>query len=115
MPELVRLYIRHVVVGFALGAGFTGLLLWLDVAGLGHLVGATREGPLAVAMLVVFNTIVFAGVQFAIAVMSMAEPEDKGRGGSPVIAALTAPATAEAAREGGGNRSDRAGVNFPRA
>ncbi len=114
MPELVRLYIRHVIVGFVLGAVFTGLLLWLDVAGLGHLVAATREGPLAVVMLVVFNTIVFAGVQFAIAVMSMAEPEDRdqGRGGSPAIAAAPAPATA---RDGGGNRSNRAGVNFPRA
>jgi hypothetical protein len=114
MPELVRLYIRHVIVGFVLGTVFTGLLLWLDVAGLGHLVAATREGPLAVVMLVVFNTIVFAGVQFAIAVMSMAEPEDKGQGGGGVPVLAAAPATT-AAQGSGGNRSDRAGVNFPRA
>lgn len=81
MPELVRLYIRHVLIGVALSIVFVGLLLWLNVAGLGHLVAATREGPIAVLMLVVFNAIVFSGVQFAFAVMGMAEkPKDGGKG-----------------------------------
>jgi hypothetical protein len=71
MPDLIRLYIRHVFIGFLLGAAFTALLLWLNVANLRHLVTATREGPLAVVMLVVFNAIVFSGVQFAYAVMTM--------------------------------------------
>lgn len=112
MPELVRLYIRHVLWGFVLGVIFTALLLGLDVGGLGHLVLATREGPVAVLMLVVFNTIVFAGVQFAWAVMAMAEAPDEGPKGPGVLDGLPQAVAAEA---GGGNRSDRAGVNFPRA
>ncbi len=76
MPELVRLYIRNIVYGFLLAVVFTGLLIWLDIAHLRHLVMAVKGGWLAIVMLVVFNTIVFAGVQFAIAVMAMAEKGD---------------------------------------
>lgn len=40
MPALVRLYVQSVALGFGIAAAFTGGLLWfLDVAGLGHLVG----------------------------------------------------------------------------
>lgn len=112
MPELVRLYIRHVVIGFLLGALFTALLLWLNVANLWHLVTSTRGGSLAVLMLTLFNSFVFSGVQFAIAVMGLAE--DEGRAGgtrAPLAELKTLPAEAES----GGNRSNRAGVNFPRA
>jgi hypothetical protein len=95
MPALVRLYIRNVLIGFAIAAAFTGLLLWFDVAGLWHLVTHTAEGPLAVALLVVFNGIVFSGVQFGIAVMRMAErPEDDGRGGGRVVLAEPVPVLA---------------------
>jgi hypothetical protein len=81
MPDLVRLYIRHVAIGYGLAAAFTGLLLWLDVAGLWHLVSHTREGPLAAVLLVIFNGIVFSGVQFGIAVMRMEDAgEDGGTG-----------------------------------
>jgi hypothetical protein len=48
----------------------------------------TREGWFAVGLLVMFNGIVFSGVQFGIAVMRMAEdaPEDDDdRGGSPAV------------------------------
>jgi hypothetical protein len=119
MPALVRLYIRNVVWGFVLSAVFVGLLLGFDVAGLRHLVMASDAGPVAVAMLFVFNGIVFAGVQFAIAVMRMAAPEDRGGGGrrarfapSSALVAATAPL---GAGEGGGNRGSRGGVSFPRA
>ena len=92
MPDLVRLYIRNVLIGFALAAAFTGLLLWLDVAGLWHLVTHTSEGPLAVVLLVVFNGIVFSGVQFGIAVMRMAErPKDDGRGKGRILIAEPVP------------------------
>ncbi len=80
MPRLVRLYIESVVLGFVISAGFTAGLLWLDVAGLGHLVSTSDIGWIAVAMLVVFNGIVFAAVQFAVRVMGMAE-EDGPKGG----------------------------------
>lgn len=81
MPKLVRMYIRHVLIGYALSAAFTGLLLWLNVANLWHLVTHTAEGPLAAFLLVMFNGIVFSGVQFGIAVMRMAD--DGGQGGKP--------------------------------
>jgi hypothetical protein len=92
MPELVRLYIRNVLIGFAIAVAFTALLLWFDVAGLWHLVTHTAEGPLAVVLLVVFNGIVFSGFQFGIAVMRMAEPPgDDGRGKGRVVLAEPVP------------------------
>lgn len=81
MPELVRLYIRNIIWGVVLALLFTGALLALDVANLRHLVMSTSGGFIAVVMLVVFNSIVFAGVQFGIAVMRMAEDRDPPRGG----------------------------------
>lgn len=112
MPALVRMYIHHVLIGFVLGLLFTGLLLWLNVGNLWHLVTTARGGYLAVAMLVMFNAFVFSGVQFAIAIMNMAE--DDGQGGGtrdPLVAEEPAPVAAES----GGNRGNREGVNFPRA
>ncbi len=84
MPKLVRLYIQSVALGFLISAVFTAGLLWLDVAGLGHLVMASSIGWIAVAMLVVFNGIVFSAVQFAFRVMGMAETDEGPRGGRGV-------------------------------
>ncbi|MCV2864468.1 hypothetical protein [Defluviimonas sp. WL0075] len=81
MPALVRLYIVNVLIGFALSAVFTALLLWLDVAGLRHLATAVNGGWIGVLMLFVSNGIVFAGVQFAITIMGMAE-DGQGGGGT---------------------------------
>jgi hypothetical protein len=83
MPELVRLYIRHCLIGFAIAAVFVAGVLWLNVANLQHLVFNTRGGMLALFMLFFFNGLLFAGVQFAIAVMGMAERPDSD-GGRPV-------------------------------
>ncbi|MGP3698642.1 hypothetical protein [Rhodobacter sp. NSM] len=77
MPQLVRLYIVNVLIGFAISIAFVVALVALDVAGLGHLVLGTDMGWLGGVMLVMFNGVVFAGVQFAIAVMRMADPEDR--------------------------------------
>lgn len=87
MPELVHLYIRNILLGGVLALVFTVALVALDVAGLRHLTLETSGGWLALVMLVVFNTILFAGVQFGIAVMRMAEPKDGPRGGTraPVV------------------------------
>lgn len=98
MPELVRLYIRNVLIGIGLAVVFVAALLGLNVANLRHLVLSSDMGWVAVAMLVVFNAIVFSGVQFAIAIMRMAEPEDRGSGGRKVRAGgALAPVRAEAA------------------
>lgn len=99
MPELVRLYIRNVLLGLLLAVCFAALLIGFDVANLRHLTLETTGGWLAILMLVVFNTIVFAGVQFAIAVMRLAEPEDRPRGGNraPVVTGEAATVKAGAA------------------
>ena len=80
MPQLIRLYIRQVITGFGLSALFVAILLKFDVANLWHLVTHSEGGFIAVLMLWVFNGIVFAGVQFGISIMRMAE-SDEGDGG----------------------------------
>lgn len=84
MPALVKLYIRNVLLGFAIAAAFVGLLLWFNVMNLWSLVTGSDSGLLAVFILWFMNGIVFAGVQFAWAVMSMAEKPRGPRGGTPV-------------------------------
>ena len=81
MPELVRLYIRNVFVGFGLAVTFVGLLMWFNVANLWHLISTSDIGYIAVALLVVFNTVVFSGVQFGISIMRMAEEDETPGGG----------------------------------
>jgi len=80
MPALIRMYIRHVAIGFALSAVFVGALLWGNVLNLQHLVMNTSGGFLAAFLLWFFNGLVFAGAQFGIAVMGMAEAEDPADG-----------------------------------
>lgn len=81
MPKLIRLYMQQVAVGFALSALFLALLLGLNIANLWHLVTSTQGGLVAAVMLWVFNGIVFAGVQFGITIMRLAEEDDTPRGG----------------------------------
>ena len=80
MPELVRLYIRQSLIGFAIAAVFVGGLLWLNIANLQHLIFNTSGGWLALFLLFFFNGLLFASVQFAIAVMGMAEEPEGGSG-----------------------------------
>ena len=75
-PNLMRLYLRHCAMGFALSAVFVGLVLWYDVAGLGHLVMASDVGLLAVFLLWFFNGTVFGSVQFAISIMLMQDSDN---------------------------------------
>ena len=85
MPKLVRLYIVNVLIGFALAVVFVGLLIWQDVAGLQHLILGSETGWVAGLMMVMFNGVVFAGVQFAIAVMRMADSDEGPRGGKGIV------------------------------
>lgn len=85
MPKLVGLYIHQCAIGFALSAIFVGAMLWLDIGGLAHLILASDAAVLAVVMLWVMNGIVFAGVQFAWAIMSMAERDETPRGGKRLV------------------------------
>ncbi|MGI3212245.1 hypothetical protein ACROSR_14150 [Roseovarius tibetensis] len=82
MPKLIRLYITQVAIGFGIAGAFVAMLLWFNVANLWHLVTHTEQGLLAVAILWFANGIVFAGVQFGIAVMRMQSDDDETpRGG----------------------------------
>lgn len=84
MPKLVRLYIQSIAIGFALSCGFVVALVALDVAGLRGLILGSEMGAVAAAMMIVFNGIIFAGAQFAYAVMGMADRDDGPRGGRPM-------------------------------
>lgn len=82
MPKLIRLYITQVAIGFGIAGAFVAMLLWFNIANLWHLVSHSDKGILAVLILWVANGIVFAGVQFAIAVMRMKDDDDdEPRGG----------------------------------
>ncbi|KPP93706.1 MAG: hypothetical protein HLUCCA08_05880 [Rhodobacteraceae bacterium HLUCCA08] len=75
-PDLIRLYVKSVGIGFAAAAGFVGLLLYFDVAGLWRLISGSDMGLVALAMMWIFNGIVFSGVQFGLAIMGMADRDD---------------------------------------
>lgn len=82
MPKLIRLYITNVAIGFGIAGAFVAMLLWFNIANLWHLVSHSDKGVLAVVVLWLANGIVFAGVQFAIAVMRMKDDDDdEPRGG----------------------------------
>jgi hypothetical protein len=87
MPKLVRVYIKNVLVGFALSAAFVAALLYTNVGNLWHLISTSDMGWIAVLMLFMFNGIVFAGVQFAFVIMRMEQRDDTPKGGKrqPVI------------------------------
>lgn len=78
MPKLISLYIRQVAIGFVLSAVFVGLLMYFNVANLWHLVSNSSEGLIALTVMWVLNGIVFAGVQFGIAIMCMKEDDHSG-------------------------------------
>lgn len=87
MPKLIRFYITHCIVGFALAAAFVGAILWLNVANLWHLISTSDIGLMAVIVFWVLNGIVFAGAQTTVALLLMSERDDTDdapRGGVPV-------------------------------
>ncbi|CUH65540.1 hypothetical protein TG4357_01923 [Thalassovita gelatinovora] len=105
MPKLIRLYIVNVLIGYGIAAAFVAMLLWFNVANLWHLVTHSSSGLLAVFVLWFANGIVFAGVQFAIAVMRLKDDDDDHQGGrrDPIRVDLTqmVPVRSEAkARDG---------------
>lgn len=81
MPKLIRLYIQSIAIGFALSAVFAAVMVGFDVMGLGRLILGFSTGLVALVMLVVFNGIVFSGVQFGLRIMLMAEDDTPPRGG----------------------------------
>lgn len=96
MPRLVRLYIRQVLIGFALSAAFVALLLWANVGNLWHLISTSDMGAVAVIMLFMFNGIIFSGVQFAISIMRMEQKDDTPTRGRRIPVATEFPVRVEA-------------------
>lgn len=81
MPELIRLYIRHSLIGFGISAIFVAMLLYFNVQNLWTLIAQDKAAILAVFILWFFNGALFAAVQFAYAVMSLAEKSNPSGGG----------------------------------
>ncbi len=69
MPALIRFVIRHGLIGFCIGVGFTALLLVLDVSHLRTLTEGSWEGLAARLLLAYFMATTFAAAQIGIAVM----------------------------------------------
>jgi len=88
MPKLIKLYIRHVLIGFAIAGAFVAMLLWFNVMNLWHLVSTSDVGLMAVFVLWFAHGIVFAGVQFGVAIMALAKSPDGGSGGKRQPVAL---------------------------
>lgn len=85
MPDLIKLYIRSALWGLVLAAIFVGMLLWFNVMNLWSLVSTSDKGVVALLALWISNAIVFGGVQFAWAIMDMAEDDDdEPRGGTKI-------------------------------
>ncbi len=98
MPRLIRLTSSPSPSVSPFLAAFVAALVWQDVMGIGHLILGSPSGWIAAAMLVVFNGIIFAAVQFGLRVMMLAEDDDTPRGGLrqhdiPVPVKANAPAT----------------------
>ena len=95
MPKLVRLYIIHVLIGFALSAAFVAALLYMNVANLWHLISTSDMGWVAVIMLFMFNGIVFSGVQFAFVIMRLGDDDKTPKGGKRIPVATDIPVRVE--------------------
>ncbi len=109
MPPVFRFYFRHVAIGFGLAAIFVAALLWLNIANLNHLIFSSDVAFLALFLLWFFNGLVFAGVQSSVAVMLMADRDDKGPGGG-----MPVPVHVENAKDEVAGTAATVGGLFPR-
>lgn len=122
MPKLIRLCLTEALIDFALSVGFLGPRVWPNVAWLGQLDLHTAAGGVATVILFVMNSIIFSGVQFAIATMRLADdaaPPHAGHRAHNVLRAMPCkgrrPVAPKICEIGWRARSGRDGVNFPRA
>lgn len=81
MPDLIKMYIRHSLIGFGIAAVFVAMLLFFDVANLWTMISHDPSGVLVVFILWFFNGLLFASVQFGYAVMALAEKPQRPGGG----------------------------------
>lgn len=76
MPNHIKYLLRHAAIGALAGVCFSALVIYLDVAGLWHLVTETKDGPLAAGIMTMLFVITFGSVQMGRAVMSLADHDD---------------------------------------
>lgn len=76
MPKLIRFYIVNCIIGFTVAGIFTAGIMYFNVANLWHLISGSDIGLMAIFVFWVLNGIVFAGVQFAVAIMLMGDSDD---------------------------------------
>ena len=107
MPKLVKLYIRQVLIGFALSGLFVFGLLYTNVGNLWHLISTSDMGWVALLMLFIFNGFVFSGVQFAIAIMRMGHDHDEPKTGTRAPVATNIPVRVKAETKSGGTARSR--------
>ncbi len=81
--RLVRFLVRHALVGIAVGWNLLGLLLVLDVAGLGTLISGSEHRLVALALLLAGFAVTFGGVAMATAVFLIPFEEPPCRPGPP--------------------------------
>ncbi len=81
MPDHIKFILRHAAVGAGVAVSFVGLLLYLNVGNLWHLVTHTAEGPIAVVILTVFCTITFGSAQIGYKIMTLGEDDEDDQGG----------------------------------
>ena len=82
MPELVKLLVRHALIGFGLAAVMVASL-WLCNVGNFAVLASGPDGYVAVIMLTAFTGFTFASAQMGIAVMRAGkEDEDDDTPGS---------------------------------
>lgn len=81
MPDLIKLLIRHALIGFGLAVLMVASLLLLDVGNLRTLIAA--DGPVALFMLTLFMGLTFASAQMGIGVMLAGRDRDRDDEDSP--------------------------------
>lgn len=93
--HLVRLFLVHALIGYAISTAFVGSFLIFDIGGLATLVAVQNAQP-AMLLLWFFVGLTFASVQMGMAVMSLADPPPPGGGkrvrvaGAPAAARISA-------------------------
>jgi hypothetical protein len=76
MPELIKLLIRHALIGYGLSVLLVICMLSFNVGGFTDLVTHTDHGWVAALMLLGFTGITFASAQMGIAVMGAGQEDD---------------------------------------
>lgn len=81
LPALIRFLAGHCALGVTAGLATAGLLLWLDVGGIGHLVaGDGGRGWIAIGLLGFGFAITFGSLAMGSAIFMLSDEQDADRG-----------------------------------